>query len=580
MKNCPNCGHDVAEGTSFCVNCGVSLVSERDDAVCAVCGEKLEKDVKFCGKCGARVVKPAPTMPERCDVCGAVVPDGAAFCSNCGAKSKSGVEGEPTKRAEKPAKRKSFGEIYGKVKAFESKHCVITNALIAICAIVVIFVSLFCPIKTTQANITVSDTSDASLDSVEIGQSVFKIFGSLGYLGIDMSDADDVKKVEDIVAEYNAASERISDEFGVWLKIQQEKKGAVTREEQQKKLRQLTEKYMGDVNLFAYTFAYTTVGALDHITGADDAEKSLSDTLDTTRTNAIIAVVFALVVAVMQIALAVLSLVFAIFAVLGIVRKRQTRPRTYFIPTVIISGIGLIALALAPMLLSGGAMLAVAVVSSLVWIAYISVRAFVIGKDKQAIIKNVVCAALLTVSFFVLCSPFVKTTVETSAAGVRSSQKGIGSIGAAFESIITYALMLSMDNYAIIYSDVSLANAIVTLALGIAVMTVAFEAFASSLDRLYKNAEKTTRFDVPAFLGALLPTVFAISIAVIGAVDSVPVTTTANNTIGCTMKFAARAHVYCAIAFSLAATVFGIAFKPNVHTNAPVEPEAAEVVSA
>ena len=64
IRQCPNCGADVAGNVMFCSNCGFSMPPANPSAavggnVCSRCGAPLEADAAFCTTCGAKVQAPA-----------------------------------------------------------------------------------------------------------------------------------------------------------------------------------------------------------------------------------------------------------------------------------------------------------------------------------------------------------------------------------------------------------------------------------------------------------------------------------------------------------------------------------------
>lgn len=100
IRQCPNCGAEVASNVMFCGNCGFSMPPVQNSApvngpVCSSCGAPLEEDALFCTNCGTRIVKetpsfqaagsPKPAAPGKvCKNCGAPAAEDAAFCNECG----------------------------------------------------------------------------------------------------------------------------------------------------------------------------------------------------------------------------------------------------------------------------------------------------------------------------------------------------------------------------------------------------------------------------------------------------------------------------------------------------------------
>jgi len=611
MKKCPNCGESYADDAKFCENCGaeLDLPDEPLKLSCAVCGAELKDTAKFCGKCGARVIKTQKSViPERCAVCGAVIERGTAFCANCGSAvngsagkaasaSTSATAAHAAHAAQPGAKRKSGGSFIGRVSAFEKKHCVFTNAIIAVLAAVVILLSLLCPIKVNKVNVPAVDSESdtptvVSAQYMEIDQSIYKIIGALPYLNLDMSDADDVAKLDEIIADYSAALKEMANEAQAWS----ERNKYASEKEVEKKIKELTEKHLKDVNQFAFVLALTTVGALDHISGTVGNEAQIADLLDTARATAVSGLVFAAVVAFMQIVLAAISAVFLVLAIIGIVRKRQYKILPYFTSALAVSGASLIVLALAPAVAVGGAMLAIALTVSLTQVVYSSVIAVAARKNTAAVVKNIVGCGAVIVAFFLLCAPVVNTELVNYAGKTQATQKVIGSLGAAFETLITFAMLLSFNisggitdtKIEYVYSDASKASAVIVLILGAVAMAALLASVMIGLNRLTKNPEKNCRFDVFAFVGALCSILLAIVPAIIGAADSFPSDSILKLAYACRAEFVMRAYVYVSLAFAVMSVVFGIIFSPKAPTdtvsdvlenNDPV-PQPAEAESA
>lgn len=53
---CPSCGNKQEAGHKFCVQCGQSMIVNRqEERYCPQCGARLEKDTLFCRECGVKL---------------------------------------------------------------------------------------------------------------------------------------------------------------------------------------------------------------------------------------------------------------------------------------------------------------------------------------------------------------------------------------------------------------------------------------------------------------------------------------------------------------------------------------------
>lgn len=72
LDHCPECGNDLAEGSSRCAACGY-----EKSTVCPMCGAAIRGGVKFCPECGT-------LLGRTCKKCGAAIEGEGKFCSECG----------------------------------------------------------------------------------------------------------------------------------------------------------------------------------------------------------------------------------------------------------------------------------------------------------------------------------------------------------------------------------------------------------------------------------------------------------------------------------------------------------------
>lgn len=92
MKNCIECGREIADGAKFCTYCGKNQaeqvpVSGGADK-CAKCKTPLKAGALFCSVCGTKRQEVATEKKEenKCIKCGRALEAGSSFCSGCGSK--------------------------------------------------------------------------------------------------------------------------------------------------------------------------------------------------------------------------------------------------------------------------------------------------------------------------------------------------------------------------------------------------------------------------------------------------------------------------------------------------------------
>jgi len=92
MKQCPNCGAQIADNSSACPECGMPISKNN---VCPHCGADVNEGDVFCKSCGKRLVEDSESTVfesgiKICPHCGANVKEEDAFCKNCGQDLRGG----------------------------------------------------------------------------------------------------------------------------------------------------------------------------------------------------------------------------------------------------------------------------------------------------------------------------------------------------------------------------------------------------------------------------------------------------------------------------------------------------------
>ncbi len=570
MSKCKNCGYDNPPDNRFCGNCGAQLPSEE---LCSSCGAPLSPDAAFCGKCGT-------PKSKRCAACGAALSPDAAFCFNCGSPVSGAAKTAPQTtatpvnaqpapncaNAPKKSAKQSFVEAKSKVAAFEKKHCVIINGIIAVLAFIFIFVSLFAPVRMIASDPTamLDDSTDSGYSEstvIEIDQSIWQVMGSIKYVSLDINNSSDRKLIQEVYADYSVAYKSVLSALSAWRKTHQ----FATEDAVNEKYAELFERYMSDINLLAFQFVFTTVGALDYLVG-EEVEKEMEAALIAQRNTAVLALVMALITAAVQIGIAVVSLIFLIFAIIGMVRKKQSKLFGYLLTALIISGAGLAVLSVSPLLSAGGAMFTVALMTALAFFGCAIGKAVMTDKGLLFIIKRATCSALSLIAFFMLCSNILSYHLIQSMNDVNVTQVVTGPLGMAFESIFTVLDLNSVEGVTIGYSDASIVSCVAVLAIGLIAFSVLFAAMVKSLTVLANKTDRKPRIDVLSLVGVIALIAFATTPAIIAAADSMPVTDNGlgfSTGVATMIKFVARAFVYVAMAFAIAAFVLELAFRPK-----------------
>lgn len=274
----------------------------------------------------------------------------------------------------------------------------------------------------------------------------------------------------------------------------------------------------------------------------------------------------ALITAAVQIGIAIVSLVFLILAIIGMVRKKQSKLFGYLLTALIISGAGLAVLSVSPLLSAGGAMFTVALMTALAFFGCAIGKAVMTDKGLMFIVKRATCSALSLIAFFMLCSNILSYHLIQSMNDVNVTQVVAGPLGSAFECIFTVLDLNSVNGITIGYSDASIVSCVAVLAIGLIAFSVLFAAMVKSLTVLANKTDRKPRIDVLSLVGVIALIAFATTPAIIAAADSMPVTDNGlgfSTGVATMIKFVARAFVYVAMAFAIAAFVLELAFRPK-----------------
>lgn len=371
MKNCYSCGCENEDEAKFCRSCG-SMMIATDQSKCAQCGAELPQNVKFCPKCGTAV--PATDVLVSAD------------------------------------KRRSngAGSLIERVKTFENGRHLIVNLMVALCAFVIIFISLFAPIKTVACvdrrlapSWAEKPNGESHVAFFEIDQSVWKMLGALRYIG---SSGDD-KITAEVVDAYADAQRELMD----WLGLQDNRYDDELVEKIEKKEKQLYSKYLSRVNYMAYmVMQYYALceNALDSVGDMTEEETDIAMVF----TALTVSIISGAAVSLLSIAIAVTSLVFLIRALIGIVKKRKMdTPYKYLLVMLAMAGTALIMTAVAPVLKMGGGMMAVSVFASIILAVTGVADSLLLRKEGIAVtVKRASIAVVAMVAFFLMCTNAIK----------------------------------------------------------------------------------------------------------------------------------------------------------------------------
>lgn len=576
MKKCDKCGYENRDAAKFCSDCGAALPKKSDgdaSVVCPACGAVAVNGAAFCGVCG-RSLNDAAQHSTACVECGFVNETGAEFCGKCGAPlfgksaaSEAAQKAEPapaehasapTERASKASGGNAVSVARTKVVEFEGKYHVIVNSIIAVLAIIVLFVALFAPIK-FKANVElfVSDREWSSseyksnftdTEYVEIEQPFWRVLGALAYVNMESSDFE---KYGEISSDYSKHLQEARAEFADWLIIHSEASDYRAR----KKFADILEEELCDVNVLACMLALSSEAFPYHF--GNDVRRN------TVRTTAMVTLAQCLLTVALCLTIAITALVFMILAFSGMFFKRSANLFKFLKIVSIASGIGVIFGMASPMA-NGGVMLGLATFSAIMYFACGVGKAVFDGVGLIPMIRRAATAAALLIAFFSLCGELVRITTIMSYDATRAVRHGIVPVGGVLGELISALCVVKYGDY--VYSELltTSATACVTIiALGFVLAAIAFAAMQKSLKELVAGADKTKGVFGYAIAAIVFAALFAILPSAIGAESLPPITLMPPDTISIKMSVLARAGVYAAIVFDIAAVVLSVCLKPK-----------------
>ncbi len=521
MKTCKSCGHENGDDDKFCAGCGSPLQEdEPQKRTCPKCGAEVPQDTEFCGECGAPVNEVKETEPVHADE------EPKAEATAADGKGK-GVKAKIT------AAR-------AKTMAFEKKHSIIVNALIAVCAIVIMFVSLFAPIKVMayseskiQDSGFESGSEEVTYHYMEIDQSVWKMLGAIGCIGIDTSTPDGALKYKELKDEANKALREAQNEFRQWA---MEHPGA-SQEEALEAQEDIIADHLSDVNYLALMIAANSAGGFEALF---QSKNGLS---------AFISLVFALVVTLLSFVIAIVSIVYLIFAIIGMVKKKSDKSLYNYLGKMMgLTVSGMTLLVFAPMTKPGGAMFAIFLFAAIMFLVIGAGSSFIIGKSGIAVtIKK---SAIALIGIIATCLLFTNVCAYISGKSTINVPFGYG----------VYMMFSVIDAGQM--SAMAFPICMIAIALfGMIVISCAMKGTIASLKSLAGVTGKDD-YEKSLFNNFLAAAIVSILMIVFAFVGTPNIAKAISGVAPKDLEYLVRAQVYVAAVFFLAIAIFAKAFKP------------------
>lgn len=584
MKKCDKCGYENRDAAKFCNDCGAPLAKKTDGnetpSVCPACGAIPVNGATFCGVCGRKLDEVAPNS-SACIECGFVNEKDSAFCGRCGAPllgnnaaPASTQNAEPAPEANANSHAEGNGKPRGGMIAvaktrtmeFESKHHVIINSLVAVFAIIVLFVALFAPIK-LRLNVTAlvpsSDWSDSASGSniteveyIEVEQQFWDVFAALGYINLDESDYNDVEKLYDLAHEYNNCLAEARAEFNDW-KLEHPN---ATEYRARNKFADILEDELSDVNILACMLAVTT----EWYPIYDFIGEGAVAVIKAAHTNVIVTLIQNILVVMLCLAVAVTALVFMIRAFLGMYNKRTDVKLFKFLGAVlIVSGIGVISSMVSPLTEVNGVMFGLALFTAIANLICGAAKSVISGNGIINTVKRAAIALALLIAFFALCGELVKITSVLRYESTKTVQYATLPVGGVLCELISAFYLVKYGAYTYVeLLSASAAAGVIAIVLGVIMAAVAFATMKKSLKELTVDTSGMNGAFAFAIATAVIALLFAILSSAIGAAAQFPALAVPNGMI-IKLSVSARAGVYVSFAFAGAAAVLCACFKPK-----------------
>lgn len=295
-----------------------------------------------------------------------------------------------------------------KAKAFDKKHNLIVNSIVLVCAIIILFVALFAPIKvvTYEYAYTKTDGGETTIEYIEVNQSIFQVMGALSYIG-----ASDEKKAE-ISKQSKEAVKKAQEEFV--KKYPSRKMTGPQTEEERNEYDELLADYMSDVNVLGSILAFNN---LDDIKNADPG----------LFIDAIVTAVMGVIIGIVAIVMAIISVINIVFAIMNIVQKKpQAKQFKYLGWMVALSAFGITGMMASPMMVAGGGMFAVALFACIMLLIMGVGAGLLAGKlHWMVILKRSIIMLFSIIAFFVLCNN-VFAVISEAAKSTKLTATGYG----------------------------------------------------------------------------------------------------------------------------------------------------------